>query len=85
MIYRVKSSCVSHHITCSYVVPPKSIKVNFAEDAVGAIFAHTCSSEITFTSGSGFNDSEDSYDHFISIMNSVIDLDNPFGIEFNTV
>ena len=73
------------HITGSHVICPKSIWVNFGEDTIGAIFAHTCSSEITFPSGSGFNDSEESYDHFVSIMNSVIDLNNPFGLKFNSL
>ena len=53
----------------SHVVCPKSIQVNFAKDNIGPTYAHTYSSEITFPSGSSFSD----YDHFASIMNSIVD------------
>ena len=70
------------HINGSDVVRPNSITIAFAEDSAGAIFAHTCSSEITFPSGLVLNDSPESYKHFIAIMNSVVDYNNSNGLKF---
>ena len=70
------------HINGSDVVRPNLITIAFAEDSAGAIFAHTCSSEITFPSGLVLNDSPESYKHFIAIMNSVVDYNNSNGLKF---
>ena len=47
--------------------------ITFAEDSAGAIFAHTCSFEM-FPSKSILNDSLESYEQFVAIMNRIITI-----------
>jgi hypothetical protein len=61
-------------------VKPKSIKVEFIDDEIGAIVARTCSNLFTFPRGACFEGEEE----FAEVMNSVIEF-NLKGLTFNTV